>query len=321
MQSVRLGRSGLQVSRLALGTMTFGSELKEDQAVRVMDRAAALGIYFFDTADVYPIPISEGSYGRAEEIVGRWMRGKRDSFVLATKCLNQVGPGANDQGGSRKHIIEGCEKSLRRLQTDHIDIYYLMYLQFERLMAPLDEVLEALDRLVQAGKILYVGIANCDAWELALAMQLIAERRFARVTVLQNRYNLVHRTDERDILPLASAAGFGYVPYNPLGGGILTGTFKRDKGPSGRYDHPLYKERYWTDEVFAVVDAIEEVARTEGRTPAQVALAWILAQPAVSSVLTGALLPEHLDDSVKALETTLSDESLKKLEAASNDFR
>lgn len=320
MESVRLGRSGLQVSRLALGSMTFGTELNEQQAIRIMDRAAELGIYFFDTADVYPVPISPETYGRAEEIVGRWMRGKRHSFVLATKCLNQVGPGPNDQGGSRKHIIEGCEKSLRRLQTDHIDIYYLMYLHFPQLMAPLDETLEALDRLVQDGKVLYVGVANGDAWELAVAMELMAERRFARITVIQNRYNLVSRVDERDVLPLVQAKGFGYVPYNPLGGGILTGTFKRDSGPSGRYTHPLYKARYWTDEVFNVADAVAEVAREEGCTPAQAALAWILGRPGVTAALTGALLPEHLDDNVKAVSMQLSQASLEKLVAASERF-
>ena len=300
--------------------MTFGGELSADGARRVMDRAADLGIYFFDTAAIYPFPVRPETHGRAEEIMGGWLRGKRDSFVVATKCGNAVGLGPNARGGSRKHVIRSCEDSLRRLQTDRVDVYYVHDVH-SQLTDSLDETLEALDRLVRDGKVLYVGLSNCSAWQLALAMELTADRGLVRVSVLQNRYNLVHRTDERDVLPLTRAAGIGMVQYNPLGGGILTGELKRHDGPSGRYLLPPYRERYWNDEVFNVADVVADVARAEHCTPAQVAIGWMLAQSSGTVALTGALVPEHLDDNVRALDRTLSEESLRRLTVASQGFR
>ncbi|HSE94559.1 MAG TPA: aldo/keto reductase, partial [Methylomirabilota bacterium] len=178
METVSVGRSGLKVSRLCLGTMLFGSQVDERASTAVMDAALDLGIDFLDVADNYPVPVTPETWGRTEEIVGRWLRGKRDRVVVATKCVNRVGPGRNDAGGSRKHVIEACERSLRRLQTDRIDLYYLHHPELD---APVEEAFEALDRLVQDGKVLYLGVSNFTACQLALALIAIAERRLTRL--------------------------------------------------------------------------------------------------------------------------------------------
>ena len=190
METVNLGRSGLRVSRLCLGTMIFGTQLDQDAAFAVMDRALELGIDFVDVADVYPVPPSPDLWGRTEEIVGRWLSARRPRVTVATKCVNRVGTGANDLGGSRKHVIEACEASLRRLQVERIDLYYLHHSDTG---APMDETFEALDRLVQDGKI-HVGVSNFEAWQLGLAGATIAERRLARIAAVQPRYNLLNRT-------------------------------------------------------------------------------------------------------------------------------
>jgi 1-deoxyxylulose-5-phosphate synthase len=310
MESVNLGRSGLRVSRLCFGTMIFGTQRSEEEARPVMDRAEELGMYFFDASDVYPVPPSPETWGLTEEIVGRWMKGKRDRFVLATKCVNRVGPGENDLGGSRKHIIEACEASLRRLQTDRIDLYYLHHSDTR---APVDETFEALDRLVQA----------------ALALEVIAGSRLAPITAFQPRYNLLHRPYERDLIPLARAKGIGVVPYNPLGAGMLTGKFKRgEEAPAdsrfgqGQFGK-MYQGRYWNDRMFAVVDAVTEVARQEGEgvTPAQVAVAWLLHQDGVTAPIVGASRPDQLADTAKAVDLKLSPESLAHLDEVSLPFR
>src|SRR5258708_24578984 len=248
MEGIRVGRSGLQVSRLCLGTMIFGSQRDQSEAFAIMNMAAELGIDFIDVADVYPVPPLSETWGRTEEIVGAWLQGKREQFVVATKCVNRVGPGRNDSGGSRKHVIEACEASLRRLKTDRVDLYYLHH---SDLGAPYEETLEALDRLVRDGKVHYIGVSNFEAWQLGWLMALGAERRLARVTVVQPRYNLLNRVYERDLLPLCRAAGIGVVPYNPLGAGMLTGKHKRGQEPpaesrvaQGDYG-PMYQVRYW----------------------------------------------------------------------------
>src|SRR5215469_12669340 len=305
MDTVNLGHSGLRVSRLCLGTMIFGSQLDEAAAFAVMDRAVELGIDCFDTADVYPVPPSPETRGRTEEIVGRWLRSRGSAITVATKCVNRVGPGANDVGGSRKHVIEACEASLRRLQVERIDLYYLHHSDTG---APMDETFEALDRLVQDGKIHYVGVSNFEAWQLGLASAIIAERRLARIAAVQPRYNLLNRTYERDLLPLAGATGIGVVPYNPLGAGMLTGKYRRGQEPPadsrfgwGEYGR-MYQQRYWSDQMFGVAEEVEAIAKEMGQTAARVALAWVLGQSGVTSPIVGASRPEQLDDSVQALE-------------------
>lgn len=323
METVNVGRSGLRVSRLCLGTMIFGTQLDEAASFAVMDRAVELGIDFFDVADVYPVPPSPETWGRTEEIVGRWLRERRPAVTVATKCAGRVGRGANDQGGSRKHVIEAVEASLRRLQVDRIDLFYLHH---PDLGAPADETFEALDRMVQDGKILYAGVSNFEAWQLALALVAIAERRLAPITAIQPRYNLLNRTHERDVLPLCRAAGIGVVPYNPLGAGMLTGKYRRGQEPPadsrfgwGEYGR-MYQQRYWSDRMFGVAEEVEAVAREIGHTPARVALAWVLAQGGVTAPIVGASRPDQLDDSVRALEVELSSEHLDRLAKVSQPF-
>ena len=322
--AVRLGKSGLRVSRLCLGTMIFGTQVDEPGARAVLDQAADLGIDFLDLADVYPVPASPETAGRTEEIVGRWLEGRRERFVVATKCVNRVGPSANDAGGSRKHVIEACEASLRRLRTDRIDVFYLHH---SDLGAPYEETLEALDRLVRDGKVHYVGVSNFEAWQLGWLMALGAERSLARVTVVQPRYNLLNRIYERDLLPLCRAAGIGVVPYNPLGAGMLTGKYRRGQEPPegsrfalGDYGR-MYRQRYWNEAMFDVVEAVAEVATELSVTPAQVAVAWLLAQPDVTSPIVGASRPEQLRDTVGALEVRLPEAALQRLDEVSTPFR
>ena len=324
MESVRLGGSGLRVSRLCLGTMIFGAQVEEPAAHAVLDQAAELGIDFLDLADVYPVPPSVETAGRTEEIVGRWLQGKRSRFVVATKCVNRVGPAANDAGGSRKHVIEACEASLRRLGTDRLDIFYLHH---SDLGAPYEESYEALDRLVQDGKVHYIGVSNFEAWQLGWFLALGAERRLARVTVVQPRYNLLNRVYERDLLPLCRVAGIGVVPYNPLGAGMLTGKYRRGQEPpaesrfaQGDYGR-MYQARYWNETMFDVVEAVGEVATELSATPAQVAVAWLLAQPDVTAPLVGASRPEQLRDTVGALELQLPEAALQRLDEVSRPFR
>ena len=323
MEVTKAGRTGLKVSRLCLGTMVFGAQCDEKASVAVLDEAAHLGFTFLDAADVYPVPPDPQTAGRTEEILGRWLKGKRGRFVVASKFNGAMGPGANDRGGSRKHILEACEASLRRLQTDTIDVYYMHH--FDETV-PLDETLEALDRLVESGKVHYAGVSNYQAWQLGLAQALVAERRLARISVLQPRYNLLYRQPERDLLPLAVASGMAVMPYNPLGAGMLTGKYRRGQPPPpesrfGWGDYGLmYQGRYWSDEMFAVVEGLVAVAQQEGMTPAQTALAWMLANDAVTAPIVGASRPEQLRDSVRALERKLSPDALKQLDEASRSF-
>lgn len=323
METVTLGSTGLRVSRLCLGTMLFGSQCDEAASFAIMDAAAELGIDFFDAADVYPVPGSPATWGRTEEIVGRWLAGRRDRYVVATKCVNRVGPASNDQGGGRKHVVQACEGSLRRLGTDRIDIYYLHH---SDLGAPMEETFEALDHLVRAGKVLYVGVSNFEAWQLALAMTTIAGRGLSRIAALQPRYNLLHRPYERDLLPLARAAGLGVVPYNPLAAGMLAGRYRRGQAPPegsrfarGEYGR-MYQGRYWSDRMFDVAEAVVEVALAEDMTAAQVALAWLLERDGVTSPIIGASRPEQLRDSAGAVGRRLSAEGSQRLSEISQVF-
>jgi aryl-alcohol dehydrogenase (NADP+) len=323
METVNLGRTGLRVSRLSLGTMLFGTQCDEAASFAIMDAAAEVGIDFLDTADVYPVPVGPSTWGRSEEIVGRWLRGRRERVVLATKCVSRVGPGPNDAGGSRRHVIEACERSLRRLGTDRIDLYYLHH---PDLGAPYEETFAALDQLVRDGKVLYLGVSNFEAWQMALAMQAVAAHRLAPIAAIQPRYNLLHRPAERDLLPLCRAAGIGVAPYNPLGGGMLTGRYRRgDEPPEGsrfaRGDWGrMYRGRYWSERMFDVAEAVVDVAKADGATPAQVALGWLLTRDAVTSPIVGASRPEQVRDAAAAVGKRLSADSLTRLDEVSRVF-
>lgn len=321
---VNLGRCGLRVSRLCIGSMLYGYQCDEQASFAILDRAVGLGIDFVDTSDVYPVPIDPAHWGLSEEIIGRWLKGRRNDIVLATKFGNRVGGGRNDHGGSRKHVIEAVEASLRRLQTDRIDLYWI---HEPDAGTPFEETMEALDRLVQDGKVLYLGSSNLEAWQLSLAMLVAVERGLTRFVALQPRYNLLNRHHERDLLPLARALGLGVVPYSPLGASVLTGKYRRgqDVPPESRFGWgaygELYQRRYWHERAFDVADAVAEVAADEGITRAQVSLAWLLSKEGVTCPIVGASRPEHLDEIVGALELPLSEDSVAKLDAVSEVLR
>jgi aryl-alcohol dehydrogenase-like predicted oxidoreductase len=320
MKSIKVGQSGLYVSELGLGTINFGTELDEKASFAIMDRAAELGITHIDTADVYPSPESPEIWGLTEEIVGRWLKGRRDDFVVATKAVNRVGLGSNDKGGSRKHLLAACETSLRRLGTDYVDIFYLH--RPDMLDAPLEETLGAIDKIVTDGKALYIGLSNFSAWQVALVLEAIAASRLAPITVLQDRYNLVSRRNERDLYPLAAAKGLGLFAYNPLAAGMLAGLFKRGNAlpAEGRFTTSIYQDRYFREDVYEAIDVAQTTADESGVPIAQLALAWILQQGFGVSPIVGALRPEHLSDSVKALELTLPAEAMERLNSASQRF-
>src|SRR5471032_2219030 len=232
MQYRKFGRTGLNVSRLCLGTMTFGLQTEEDVSRSIMDRAAEAGVNFIDTADVYPLGGTEDVVGRTEEIVGRWLNdapGRRSQFILATKAVGKMGPNAWDQGASRKHLLDAIDASLRRLQTDYVDLYQL---HFDDPSAPIDETLEALDAIVKSGKARYIGASNFLAYRIATALGRSELKGWTRFVSLQPRYNLLFREIERELLPLALEEGLGVIPYNPLAGGFLTGKHRAGAAPT-----------------------------------------------------------------------------------------
>jgi aryl-alcohol dehydrogenase-like predicted oxidoreductase len=317
----RLGRTGLKVSEVCMGTMTFGHQSDERTAQAILDRALDAGINFVDTADMYPVPPSIETAGRTEEIVGRWLAGKRSRIVLATKCRNRMGPGPNDEGLSRAHILDAVDASLRRLQTDYIDLYQVHAPDPE---TPLDETLRALDDLVRWGKVRYIGCSNFEAWRLYKALWVSDRLRLARFDCVQPRYSLLYREIERDLLPICVEEGVGVIAFNPLAAGLLTGKYRRGESPpegtrfamGGPYG-ALYRGRYWHDALFDAVDKVKEVAENCNATPAQVAIAWMLQQPAVTSAILGATRVEQLDETLKAVDLTLDAAAMDALNAVS----
>lgn len=313
----RLGRTGLKVSEVCIGTMTFGYQADEETARAILDRALEAGVNFLDTADVYPVPPSLETVGRTEEIVGRWLQGRRDTIVVATKCRGRMGPGPNDEGLSRKHIMEAVEGSLRRLQTDYIDLYQVHHPDEE---TPLEETLRALDDLVRSGKVRYIGCSNFEAWRLCKALWISDRLNLARFDAVQPRYNLLYRHVERELLPLCVEEGVGVIAYNPLAGGLLTGKYRRDQPPPegtrfalGGGSGPLYRQRYWRDRLFDCVDQVREISARLGATPAQVSLAWLLRQPTLTSAIVGATRQEQLDESLKAVDLDLDAATIEEL--------
>ncbi len=323
MEYCKLGRTGLTVSRLCLGTMTFGFQSDEETAGRIMEGAADAGVTFFDTADVYPLGGDESRAGRTEEIVGRWLKDKRQRFVLATKAVMKVGPSPWDQGASRKHLLDAIDASLRRLGTDYVDLYQLHADDRE---TPLDETLEALDTIVRSGRARYIGVSNFLAYRLARALGRADTLRLARFVSVQPRYNLLFRQIERELLPLAGEEGLGVIPYNPLAGGLLTGKHKRNGAPpEGRFTlgnaGKMYQERYWHEREFSTVEAFEKATREANVSPVTAAVAWVLANPAVTSAIIGASRPEQLNDSLAAADLRLDPAFKSKLDELSHEYR
>jgi aryl-alcohol dehydrogenase-like predicted oxidoreductase len=313
MEIRRMGRTGLKVTEICLGTMTFGHQCDERTSFAILDKAAERGVLFLDTADVYPVPPSPDTAGRSEAIVGAWLQGKRDRFVLATKCRMRVGHGPNDEGLSRRHMLRAVEDSLRRLRTDFIDLYQPHSPDPD---TPLDETLRALDDLVRHGKVCYLGCSNYPAWQVALSLGLSERHGLARFDCVQPRYNLLYREIESELLPLCRNQGLGVIAYNPLAGGFLSGKYRPQEepppgtrftlGPTG----DLYRQRYWQQAQF---EAVEHLRRSlpANRSLVQTAIAWVLAQPGISAAIVGASRPEQLDETLAATELTLSPEEME----------
>ena len=324
MRHVRLGRTGLQVSRICLGTMTFGLQCEEPMAVAILDRAAAGGVTFLDAADVYPVGGSLDTVGRTEEILGRWLVGRRHDFVLATKCAGVMGARPWDRGLSRKHILDAIDASLRRLRTDYVDLYQLHSPDRE---TPLDETLRALDDVVRAGKARYVGCSNFLAYQVARAVGRSEAQGLVRFDSVQPRYNLLFRQIERELLPLCREEGIGVIPYNPLAGGFLSGKHRRETGPTPGTRFTLgsaakrYQDRYWHEREFATVEALRPLAAEAGISLTRMAVAWVLAHPAVTAPIIGASRPEQLDDVLPAVDKDLGADIKARLDTLTAGYR
>ena len=319
MEYTRLGKTGLRVSRICLGCMTYGDPkwrpwiLSEAEGHRFIERALELGINFFDTADMYSLGVSEEVTGRA---LGELAR--RDQVVIATKVFFPMADGPNDRGLSRKHVMDAVDASLRRLGTDHVDLYQIHRWDPE---TPIEETLEALHDIVRAGKARYVGASSMYAWQLSKALYTADIRGWTRFVSMQNHYNLVYREEEREMLPLCRDAGLGVLPWSPLARGFLVGNRKREAG--GEHGGATVRAKtddyaqnlYYQDADFTIVDRVGEVAARLGAPPARVALAWLLHQPAVTAPIIGASKIHHLEDAVAAIDLALDEETRAYLEA------
>ena len=314
MDYVRLGTTGLKVSRLCLGCMTYGTSkwrpwvLDEEASRPFIKRALEHGINFFDTADIY-------SLGVSEEVVGRALKdfAKRHEVVIATKVYNKMGEAPNDRGLSRKHIFDSIDASLRRLQVDHVDLYQTHRWDHE---TPIEETLEALNDVVRAGKARYIGASSMYAWQFAKALHASKRNGWARFVSMQNHYNLVYREEEREMIPLCRDQGVGLIPWSPLARGFLAGNRTRDKSGStvrARTDD-FAQQLYYQPDDFTVAERVQEVAREHSRKPTQIALAWLLSRRGMTAPIIGASKMEHLDDAVAALDVKLGDEDVKRLE-------
>jgi len=308
MRYVRLGRTGVRVSSLCLGTMNFGPLTTEADSWGIMDMALDLGINFFDTANVYGWKTGEGV---TEQIIGRWLAQggrRRERIVLATKVFGRMGDGPNERGLSAYHVKHACEASLRRLQTDHIDLYQMHHVDRD---SPWEETWQALEQLVREGKVLYIGSSNFAAWHIARANEVAAQRHFMGLVSEQSLYNLAARSIELEVIPACQAYGLGLIPWSPLAGGLLGGilrTHTEGRRASDRLRKQLDAHR-------AQLEAYESLCREWGEQPADVALAWLLHNPAVTAPIIGPRTPDQLTGSMRALGVTLTTEALAKLDA------
>lgn len=295
-----LGRTGVKVSRLCFGTMSFGGDADEATSAAMFKRCLDAGINFFDTANSY-------SAGRSEEILGRLMAGMRDELVINSKVCSSVGPGINDRGLARRHIMRQVEASLRRLQTDRLDLYFVHHFDPD---TPIEETLRALDDLVTQGKILYPAVSNWAAWQIAKALGISARQGWARFECIQPMYNLVKRQAEVEILPLAASEGLGVIPYSPMGGGLLSGKYTTSDRPAeGRLSqNPNYQRRYGDQFYYEIATRFTEHARTRQVHPATLAVAWVMHHPAVTAPIIGARNVEQLEASLAAADLEMTPE-------------
>jgi aryl-alcohol dehydrogenase (NADP+) len=311
MEYTRLGNTGLEVSRICLGMMSFGEpergnqpwSLPEEDSRRLIEKAVAAGITFFDTANVY-------SAGSSEEITGRALRDftDREDIVLATKVHGRMHPGPNGGGLSRKAILRELEASLRRLGTDYVDLYQIHRWDPH---TPIEETLEALDSAVRSGKVRYLGASSMWAWQFSKALYLAGEHGWHRFVSMQNHYNLLNREEEREMLPLCADQGIGVIPWSPLARGRLTRDWDET---TARSETDAFGQRLYTEGDRGIVDRVAEIARERGISRAQVALAWVLAKPVVTAPIVGVTKDHHLDDAVAAVDVQLTEEEIARLE-------
>ena len=326
MQFTQFGRTGLSVSRLCLGTGTFGHQTHEAEAIKILDMAADAGVNFIDTADIYPGGALPHEVGSSEEITGRWLKGKRSRFILGTKGGGPMGPASWDRGTSRKHLLDAIDASLRRLNTDYVDLYQI---HMDDTTTPLDETAEALDIIVRSGKARYIGVSNFLAYRLARAIGRQDVLRLTRFVSAQPRYNLLFREIERDLLPLAKEEGLGVITFNPLAGGLLSGRYRKEDDPSkGRFSQAemgqfgaMYKDRYWRDREFSTVEQLRAIASETGVSLPTLSIAWILTNPAITSVILGASQSEQLKDTLAAADHEVSSAVLSKLDDLTVEYR
>lgn len=307
MEYRHLGNSGLRVSAIGLGTNQFGGKVDQAGVNDIMDAAIDLGINFIDTADVY-------TGGRSEETLGRALQGKWDKVVLATKVFNATGDGPNDRGGSRYHIVQGIEASLRRLQSDHIDLYQMHRWDDN---TPIEETLRALDDLVTSGKVRYIGASNYMAWQLARANLLAEFHGWTPFVSIQNHYHMLERAQEKEVIPFCNAHNVGILPYFPLAGGFLTGKYTRAEGaPAGsRGESSGYVQKYMTDANYDKLEKLTTWAKERDHTMVELAHAWLLAQPRVSSVISGATKLEQVRSNAQSADWSLSDDEVAAVNA------
>jgi len=315
MEYAHLGRTGLKVSRLCLGTMNFGPQTSEVESFAIMDQALEQGVNFFDTANVYGVFTANGDtshlhLGLTEEIIGRWMAqggNRREKVVLATKVYADMGEEPNDRKLSAYHIRHACEESLRRLKTDHIDLYQMHHIDRA---TPWEEIWQAMEQLVREGKVIYVGSSNFAGWNIAEANCLAQVRHFMGLVCEQSHYNLIERTVELEVIPTCRKFGLGLIPYSPLAGGLLGGIIA--KSEAGRRSSTRMQDRI--KQLMPKIQKYEDFCKEIGEQPADVAVAWLLANPVVTAPIIGPRTPEQLSGGLRALEIKLSAEQLQKLD-------
>lgn len=316
MQFARLGTSGLKVSRLCLGCMSFGGmkeggfswTLGEEESSKVIRAALDTGINFLDTANMY-------SDGKSEEIVGKAIQGRREDLVIATKVYFPTGSGPNDRGLSRKHIRREVRRSLERLRTKYIDLYQIHRWDYE---TPIQETLSTLDDLVHGqGVVHYIGASSMWAWQLATALDLSERLGLEKFVSMQNQYSLAYREEEREMIPLCLSRGIGVIPWSPLARGFLSGKYSRDAKPKGRrYERDAFlKKRFFRAQDFEILDALKAVAKEKGVTPSQLALAWLLGKPGVVAPIVGATKPAQIRELAEAVEIKVTPDEVRRLEA------
>jgi aryl-alcohol dehydrogenase (NADP+) len=304
--------------------MTFGLQSDEPTAVAILDRAAAGGIDFIDTSDAYPLGGDLSTRGVTEEILGRWLAGKRERFIVATKCFLPTGSAPFDAGNSRKHILAAVDASLRRMQTDYIDLYQLHGYDQQ---TPIDETLGALDDLVHQGKVRYIGCSNFLTYQLVRAIGRSETLGLARFDSVQPRYNLLFRQIEREMLPFCGEEGVGVIPYNPIAGGLLSGKHHRTDAPPEGTRFTLgnaaqaYQDRYWHDREFGTVEVLRGLAEQAGVSLVTLSVAWVLANEVITAPIIGASRPEQLDASLAAVDFKLDEDLKRQFDEVTQEYR